>query len=189
MFSILTNINNNAFSGSQYIAGHRIENLSSCAASLLMGCSSGSLSLGGHYAPIGTPLSYLLAGSPVIVANLWDVTDKDIDRFGKAMLDAWLKERSAVSARCDECHELLNKFNSLKIRGNRKGKGSTNSFSESSDSLYVVSNTCKHRHKLGSFMGQARKACNLPYLIGAAPVCYGVPTGIAKKERVVTLTP
>ncbi|KAK6156913.1 hypothetical protein DH2020_011161 [Rehmannia glutinosa] len=38
------------------------------------------------------------AGSPVIVANLWEVTDKDIDRFGKAMLNAWLGERSAASS-------------------------------------------------------------------------------------------
>ena len=50
---------------------------------------------GAQYTPQGTHLSYLSTGSPVIVANLWEVTDKDIDRFGKAMLDAWLRERSS----------------------------------------------------------------------------------------------
>ncbi|KAK4438264.1 Separase [Sesamum alatum] len=95
-------------SGTQYIPGHEIQKLDSCAAGLLLGCSSGSLYLKGCYMPQGAPLSYLLAGSPVIVANLWEVTDKDIDRFGKAMLNAWLRERSAASAECTQCNEPVN---------------------------------------------------------------------------------
>ncbi|KAL7595966.1 hypothetical protein Lser_V15G29776 [Lactuca serriola] len=69
-------------SGVQYIPGDEIQKLDGCAATLLMGCSSGSLSLNGSYSPKGAPLYYLFAGSPVIVANLWEVTDKDINRFG-----------------------------------------------------------------------------------------------------------
>ncbi|KAH7835743.1 hypothetical protein Vadar_029399 [Vaccinium darrowii] len=65
--------------GLQFIAEKEIQKLQNCAATLLMGCSSGSLSLNGSYTPQGAPLCYLLAGSPVIVANLWEVTDKDID--------------------------------------------------------------------------------------------------------------
>ena len=38
------------------------------------------------------PLWYLLAGCPVLVANLWDVTDRDIDKFTLALLDEWLPE-------------------------------------------------------------------------------------------------
>ena len=53
---------------------------------------SGSLSPNGKYTPQGTHLSYLSVGFLVIVANLWEVTDNDIDQFGKAMLDAWLRE-------------------------------------------------------------------------------------------------
>uniref|UniRef100_A0A7N0RG04 separase n=1 Tax=Kalanchoe fedtschenkoi TaxID=63787 RepID=A0A7N0RG04_KALFE len=127
-------------SGSQYLPGHEIQKLESCPATLLMGCSSGTLQLNGPYLPRGMPLSYLMAGSPAIIANLWDVTDKDIDRFGKAVLDAWLSERSA-----------------------------SHSDSEA-------------RPKIGSFISKARDACQLPYLIGAAPVCYGVPTGICRKK-------
>jgi separase len=73
-----------------------------------MGCSSGLLKLNGAYEPSGMVLKYLLAGSPgtaicitndismlevkliwraAVVANLWDVTDKDIDRFTAALLD------------------------------------------------------------------------------------------------------
>lgn len=58
-----------------------------------MGCSSGSLSLNGSYTPQGAPLCYLLAGSPVIVANLWEVTNKDVDRFAKAIFDCCLEEK------------------------------------------------------------------------------------------------
>ncbi|KAL7119495.1 hypothetical protein ACP275_02G066600 [Erythranthe tilingii] len=140
-------------SGTQYIPGHQIEKLDTCAATLLLGCSSGSLYLKGCYLPEGAPISYILAGSPVIVANLWEVTDKDIDRFGKAMLNAWLRERSAASSKCDQC-----------IVPNKSKK-------------------CSHRPRIGSFMGQARDACTLGFLIGASPVCYGVPTGIIKRKK------
>ncbi|XP_057803899.1 separase isoform X2 [Salvia miltiorrhiza] len=135
-------------SGTQYIPGHEIQKLDGCAATLLLGCSSGSLYLKGSYMPQGAPLSYILAGSPVIVANLWEVTDKDIDRFGKAMLNAWLRERSAASSECAQC----------------------------------MPTKCIHRPRIASFMAQARDACTLGFLIGASPVCYGVPTGIIKRK-------
>ncbi|KAL9691962.1 hypothetical protein QQ045_012390 [Rhodiola kirilowii] len=128
-------------SGAQYLPSHEIQKLENCAATLLMGCSSGSLHLNGSYLPRGMPLSYLMAGSPAIIANLWEVTDKDIDRFGKAILEAWLRERS------------------------------------------VHDPTSEEIPKIGSFISKARDACTLPYLIGAAPVCYGVPTGIWRKNN------
>ena len=69
---------------------------SKCQSSLLLiGCSSGRLEsvnahreereeyapLGEyHYEPDGAIISYLCAGAPCVVANLWDVTDRDIDR-------------------------------------------------------------------------------------------------------------
>lgn len=97
--------------------------------------------------PQGAPLSYILAGSPVIIANLWEVTDKDIDRFGKAMLNAWFRERSATCVNND-----------------------------------CMPTQCIHRPRIASFMAQARDACTLGFLIGASPVCYGVPTGIIKRK-------
>jgi separase len=97
--------------GKQYFSQRVIESLqhpdkesicspqSSILASIvLMGCSSGklaSVNVGDtnpkihrsiHYEPEGVALSYLLAGSPCVVANLWDVTDRDIDRFSIALL-------------------------------------------------------------------------------------------------------
>ncbi|PWA66399.1 separase [Artemisia annua] len=171
-------------SGVQYIPGGEIQKLDGCAATFLMGCSSGSLNLNGSYTPKGAPIHYLFAGSPVIIANLWDVTDKDIDRFGKAMLDAWITARSTSSLDCAQCTEIADKLKELNIdEGKRKGKKKI-SKSNSIEVNEINSSTfgCKHRPKVGSFMGNARQACALPFLIGAAPVCYGVPTGIRKKD-------
>ncbi|XP_052179939.1 separase isoform X3 [Diospyros lotus] len=170
-------------SGAQYIPGHEIEKLENCAATLLMGCSSGSLTLRGSCTPKGAPLCYLLAGSPVIVANLWDVTDKDIDRFGKAMLDSWLRERTTASMGCIQCNSVEEKLKSLHItdtKGNTKKKVSRKKLPK--DIKITHNDCCTHRNMIGSFMSQAREACMLPFLIGASPVCYGVPTGISRKK-------
>lgn len=36
--------------------------------------------------------SFLFACSPSVLACLWDVTDKDIDRFTKSLLKTWLSQ-------------------------------------------------------------------------------------------------
>ncbi|CAL5872231.1 uncharacterized protein PFLUO_LOCUS6490 [Penicillium psychrofluorescens] len=76
-------------SGAQYIRGRTIKRLSQCAVAFLMGCSSGTLTEAGEYEPYGTPMHYLHAGSPALVATLWDVTDKDIDRFAASAFEQW----------------------------------------------------------------------------------------------------
>jgi separase len=53
----------------------------SCPTSLLWGCSSAKLIRRGIYDPSGPALNYLLAGAKAVVGNLWDVTDKDLDKF------------------------------------------------------------------------------------------------------------
>lgn len=70
---------------------------------MLWGCSSGALREMGDFDRVGTPYNYMLAGwyvllrdiwvstllatSPTLVANLWDVTDRDIDKFSQAVFD------------------------------------------------------------------------------------------------------
>lgn len=76
-------------SGAQYIRGRTVKRLTKCAVAFLMGCSSGSLTEAGEYEPYGTPMNYLQAGSPALVATLWDVTDKDIDRFSTSAFESW----------------------------------------------------------------------------------------------------
>ena len=104
----------------------------------LMGCSSGRLEsvnrrdtklldclLPMYYEPEGVAQSYIAAGAPCVVGNLWDVTDRDIDKLAMSMLERYFDSTSDASL--PEC------------------------------------------------LAQARSACKLRYMIGCAPVCYGIP--------------
>jgi len=65
---------------------------------LLMGCSSARLArpagggggahAHGSAAPEGAVAAFLTAGAPRVAGNLWDVTDRDCDRFTAALLEA-----------------------------------------------------------------------------------------------------
>ncbi|KAF3484017.1 cell division-associated protein bimb [Arthroderma uncinatum] len=86
-------------SGAQYIRGRTVRRLDRCAVTFLMGCSSGSMTEAGDFEPYGTPWNYMHAGAPALVATLWDVTDKDIDRFAKTVFEKWgLLSASASTA-------------------------------------------------------------------------------------------
>ena len=130
--------------GEQYIPPGRLRSLRRCASSLLMGCSSGRLktttattnAMMPYYEPTGVVLAYLLAGCPTAVANLWDVTDRDIDRFAQALLTKWLT--AAAAAKTDRSDGSIDRDVAVSV-------------------------------------GMARNACKLRNLIGAAPVCYGLP--------------
>ncbi|GJN89037.1 hypothetical protein Rhopal_002011-T1 [Rhodotorula paludigena] len=70
----------------QYIRSQTIRHLPRCAVTMLWGCSSGHLKDQGDFEPVGTPYHYMVGGCPALVANLWDVTDKDIDKFAFSVL-------------------------------------------------------------------------------------------------------
>ena len=74
------------------------------------------------------------------MANLWDVTDRDIDRFSQALLTAWISGAGAGSG----------------------GSSSSGSSSPAGADMCTA-------------LAPARAACKLPHLVGAAPVCYGIP--------------
>lgn len=71
------------------------------AAVLLMGCSSGALQPLGSFEPVGMALHYVVSGAPATVANLWDVTDGDIDGLTRALLKVrtWWGNGSGKSER------------------------------------------------------------------------------------------
>ncbi|KAI8150319.1 peptidase family C50-domain-containing protein [Fennellomyces sp. T-0311] len=119
--------------GQSIIRGQNIKKLKHCPVALLMGCSSGTLTDKGEYDLDGYIMNFLLGGSPAVVANLWDVTDKSIDSLTQAMLSSW---------------------------GVLKDNG---------------------RASLVEAVASSRSSCNLPYLIGAAPVVYGVPVYIKRQ--------
>jgi len=71
----------------------------------------------------------LCTDSTTILANLWDVTDKDIDRLSVTLFEEW-------------------------------GLGQIHH---------------KHDLSLSEALTRARNACVMKYLVGCAPVIYGVP--------------
>ncbi|EGV95374.1 separin isoform X1 [Cricetulus griseus] len=114
--------------GARFLDGQAVMRLSCRAVALLFGCSSAALAVHGNLEGAGIVLKYIMAGCPLFLGNLWDVTDRDIDRYTEALLQGWL------------------------------GAG------PGAPLLYYVS--------------QARQAPRLKYLIGAAPVAYGLPVSL-----------
>uniref|UniRef100_A0A8C3WZR1 separase n=1 Tax=Catagonus wagneri TaxID=51154 RepID=A0A8C3WZR1_9CETA len=114
--------------GARFLDGQAVLRLSCRAVALLFGCSSAALAVHGNLEGAGIVLKYIMAGCPLFLGNLWDVTDRDIDRYTEALLQGWLGAGSGAPL------------------------------------LYYVN--------------QARQAPRLKYLIGAAPVAYGLPVSL-----------
>ena len=149
-------------SGAQYVRARRVRRLERCAVALLMGCSSGAVKVAGAFESYGTPLNYLFGGAPAVVGTLWDVTDKDIDRFSVRCLERWgLFKREEVEGTGDVNASPL-KGKGLRIKGKGKAKGP--------DPLLE-----RCAVGLDRAVADARDACILRYLNGAAPVVYGIP--------------
>jgi separase len=68
------------------------------AVALLMGCSSGSREALGRFEPEGAVDGFLAAGAPLVVGNLWDVTDRDIDRLTQTVVAAIARGKRAPIA-------------------------------------------------------------------------------------------
>eukprot|EP00903_Cladosiphon_okamuranus_P012531 g11734.t1 len=123
--------------GELLVGRDAVAGLTRCAVAVLMGCSSGRLKGYGDFEPMGMATSYLAGGSPAVVANLWDVTDKDIDRFSVSLFEAFLGEGGAGK--------------------NGNGRALT----------------------LAHAVAESRSECKMPFIIGYAPVCYGIPVTVA----------
>ncbi|CCK68553.1 separase KNAG_0B01060 [Huiozyma naganishii CBS 8797] len=74
-------------SGEQYASLQEVKKSESLAASLLLGCSSAEMKRCGKLESTNSVYSYLLGGSPLVLGNLWDVTDKDIDKFSQSVFE------------------------------------------------------------------------------------------------------
>ena len=153
-------------SGAQYVKARRIRRLENCAVALLMGCSSGAVTAAGEFESYGTPLNYLHGGAPAVVGTLWDVTDKDIDRFSVRCLEKWglFGEKQKNDGRSRSVSPVK--------RAVSKGRGKA--------SLKANVETLENDHRgvgmsLDRAVADAREACILRYLNGAAPVVYGIP--------------
>jgi len=157
-----------------------------CATTFLFGCSSVHLTENGIYEPSGMLASYLTAGAPAVVGMLWDVTDKDCDRFAVKAGELWglwpePQEDAAPTA-------------PPKTPGRKaKGKGrvaqlvdeveaprappSAKKSKKAKTTAAEPELSADRRRGLGldECVREARKACVLRYLNGAAAVVYGIP--------------
>ncbi|MCJ1287770.1 hypothetical protein MMC26_007122 [Xylographa opegraphella] len=148
-------------SGSQYISSRAVRKLDRCAVALLMGCSSGTMTEEGEYESHGVPLTYLQAGAQAVVGTLWDVTDKDIDRFSMSVLENWglFEHGSAIQDRSPI----------------KEAKGKSKARAELVAMPDAEQRPQKQAMSLDQAIAKGRKACFLKYLNGAAPVMYGTP--------------
>lgn len=146
-------------SGAQYVRSRIIRNLKKCTpATFLMGCSSASLISAGEFESYGPVWNYMMAGCPAVVGTLWDVTDRDIDRFAANTFEKW----------------------GLFPRGTFKeksGKGKRRSEEDDDDEQDL------HQHvSLAEAVAQSRDSCRFKYLNAAAVVLYGIPVYINQDE-------
>ncbi|RYC62966.1 hypothetical protein CHU98_g3266 [Xylaria longipes] len=159
-------------SGAQYIRGRTIRQLEKCrAVALLMGCSSASLTHVGQFEPYGPIRDYMLAGSPAVVGTLWDVTDRDIDRFAAAVFEDWGLFPRGTFAREDNTN--FGKAAARRKGAAQKKKGGATSVAQREKGENPVS--------LVQAVAKARtEACRFKYLTAAAVCVYGIPVYIAK---------
>lgn len=137
-------------SGAQFIRAREIRKLEKCAVTFLMGCSSGALTEAGEFEPYGPAINYMHAGCPALVATLWDVTDKDIDRFAKSTFEHWgLFEKQEEEV-------------SRKSKGKKRNEASQ----------------VEQRMSLVEAVAKGRETCILRYLNAAAVCVYGIPVYI-----------
>jgi len=190
-------------SGAQYIRPRVVKRLENCSAVVwLMGCSSGAVTEYGELEPFAVPLAYLMAGEKetsvadteeelekvdgkcmAVVATLWDVTDKDIDRFSLAMGEEWglfppseLSKLPAKTTRMQAQHIMLaTPRQAPKTPRTPKVKRPGAVIDDRAPGCSKLLAENKGQTSLVEAVARSRKACYLKYLNGAAPVIYGVP--------------
>lgn len=195
-------------SGSQYIRNRAIKRLDKCSDVVwLMGCSSGSVSENGDYEPTSVPLSYMVAGKSssssfctateptdddavedvesardglcmAVVATLWDVTDKDIDRFSVAVGEEWgLWSSIPQKASAHAAAQGLPKTPANRGRSAPKTPGMTPRKTPSRSRSRVARTEDERggKRSLVQAVVKGRDACHLRFLNGAATVVYGIP--------------
>jgi separase len=114
-----------------------------------------------------------LTRSPAMLANLWDVTDRDIDRLSYGVFRRWglCDERPKSRATDDNIFEP------------ERGMGLDFSGATIAERKKQLNASMKGRLQqvarkgvsLTEALAGAREDCTLKYLNGAAPVVYGVP--------------
>ena len=172
----------------------------------LMGCSSGAVWEHGDLEPGVVPLAYLLGGHSdeaeaasnmatmdggrkckAVVATLWDVTDKDIDRFSLAIGEDWglwpASEAQKLPAKTPRKREVVAQPSTPvqipKTPKTPKVMKTPDPAKTPARSRSKVARKEGRKLSLVEAVARNRDACYLRYLNGAAPVVYGVPVYLA----------
>lgn len=161
-----------------------------CATTFLFGCSSVHLSDNGFYEPTGMLASYLTAGAPAVLGMLWDVTDKDCDRFAVKAGELWglwpeTKEEAEIVPKTPKTAKKSKGKGKVSqliaevegVRGATAGKKGKKDRGQIDDDVELAGGAVKRRRGVGldEAVREARDACVLRYLNGAAAVVYGIP--------------
>ena len=142
-------------SGAQYIRGRSIRRLKKCAVTWLMGCSSAKMTECGQLESYGMPNYYMHAGSVAMVGTLWDVTDREIDRFALRGLCEW-----GLVGEVEGMGKVWKKRKGAK--GQEKGR-------------VVKVEERRGKVSLDQAVSTARDECMLRYLSAGSVVVWGVP--------------
>ncbi|KAI7544416.1 hypothetical protein KC331_g6825 [Hortaea werneckii] len=193
-------------SGAQYIRPRTIRKLEACSQVVwLMGCSSGSVSEHGELEPSAVPLAYLMAGDKsaavredgegkeqreegskcmAVLATLWDVTDKDIDRFSTAVGEEWglwppTEEAPKMEFKAPKEKRQLDApatpQQAPKTPKTPRARKTPAAAKTPAGSRSRPRREVERKKSLIDAVARSRDACYLRYLNGAAPVVYGVP--------------
>lgn len=133
---------------------------------MLWGCSSGALTSSGVHDPSGTCLSYLLGGAPFVIGNLWDVTDRDIDKLSVQCMSSIFEVKVDVDVDME-----------VKIKGRTQKRGPERSSNRNTRNggggAGVEAGAVSV--SVSSSLSWSRGACKLKAAVGYAPVMYGLP--------------
>ena len=144
--------------GERLYASDRLRKVS-CPSALLWGCSSGQLATRGTHDPSGAALAYMLGGASWVVGNLWDVTDRDIDRLSMSCMESLFGHRPPSSS-----------GRKSGSQGNATQKARAQSSGAGADACRPLSTA--------EGLRRSRAVCKMARLVGCAPVMYGLPTNI-----------
>lgn len=70
----------------------------------------------GCHDPIGAPITYLLNGAPWVIGNLWDVTDKDLDRLSMTCMEEVFDEERRGDTRYQISNALSHSRDVCKLK-------------------------------------------------------------------------
>jgi separase len=104
-------------------------------------------------------VSYLLGGADYVVANLWDVTDKDIDKLSIECMKIYFDDI-----------KITEKLDSNSSSDWGMSEGNTNKFQ-------IKTNICDYEgfYSLSRALIKSRSVCKMQNVVGCAPVVYGLP--------------